>query len=1799
MDYGFGYKNWDSSLEYNGSPSSLESSPPTYSSDPYGFGAPQNRIEERENETYEYDIDDRKEKSRGDKKRDNAKKKSIQPKAEEKAADARRLSVEERKKAILERNKVPAAEKKNSDDPKQPESDQWTSWLVQGIEPSSEKPSAPSGAQRSRKEEAEEYEQQPGDSDEDDNAHNDTHSVSDSFELSAADLEVGAYAARMSKEKATARHALKEAEASKVDTKDKDMSVSELGIGIGIGVPRSGLMSPDIQQQRPNAAAATTLQRGEGMGMGGDRGVSAIGLASHMSSALSSIRGGPAEVGDGVLRFGSVNMSSEDEEGNLYKRLAGDTRNPVVQGVSDHVRSSRYSDTGTDFTMTNDSDMDLDMATPLPLHPRTAQHQQQQQQPSLEDTQETYGEEENDEYSDDNGDDDDDPSRHKGGGGVKSAAMDADYSLDDFEAISQDLTLTVAAAVQNKPMSPVPVIESAEDMSRRKALEAIKDRWLHPNPNPTIVVAPDPISESKNAPVVPVSARQLLEGKPTEISSTISSQISDIRTSVASERQSFSVLPTLTEEDERSDHYTPPPSPPPSPPPRDSEENLSYTNVAPKSGLAEGYSYSGSDRLPSGHGLNRASGNGLGRPSGMLDSGTPPPPPDEDFESQPPYQGTSTTFNSVQSGRPANESTQYVRAHSHSNSTSTGFPTTRRGRIPSMMDDLDFHPYGINASTSDGTSRHNPNHPHTNMNTTSRDRKLVTVVAPSRQELLAHLATLTASSAKRSSRSLMKDNNNNSFTGQSHQSQQSPSSSRDRKSRETNDVTSAPKWAALNRSEQSASRLQRQVEELGKELRSLKIAAGHQKAVLDGDRGRGGGDHRPSTTATGRKGTTTSSSRTITTPPGALVKRINDVVGHDVVTSKMQEIIAENHRLAQKERWLETRLSVLETREELLQLKDKDKDQNLVQGQQQQKIFPITKKFRNVAVETDIECDEDVHSECRHREMLLDTELSELRLTRRRMVTVGVNTSTSGDVEDLHLHMDCRERQRELEIELSRLRQQYHAVLEAKANETDRISHTDIISTNSDTNHNTRKRDEEILQLEKIISTYQLENERLIVASKRSRSQSQASDVDYTTGLESELHELREQYRIVIEARSRETEPNHNPDSKMSTRDNSSNGTGNPFPSSSSMTSMGNLRLEMSNLEKMLRSYHVENKRLLLWKKSKEEEEKSSVAKFLQERDALNSEIHHLRNLLSVSADGNNVITQRASGSKPTVWATGLTADDVYGPRAVEVARSEAKKAQEDLENERERSRKEKGELLSRLRFFTETQPLLSEITTERDSLLTEVKTLRKEFSRRGIDWKQTTTGTGTGTGTGGAQEGSHLLDDSSLSNGSRATLSSSSGRGGGGKTTTTTSRNVSDMKRIKELETALQIAQESLRRRFPDSIANLVQVASIAETESSAAVAAARNKVDSLQKDMVVAEELHAMSLRALRQVGVGAREYERLRMQYEDRIKEMESQLLLQGEQRQHQHHQLRGTVESSDDTLVKVSSSNRTALNSESSSSTHNGRKRSVTLQNNKNYDIDVDVENRVEDLQQKLNMVKTELLRTAEELGREKASREAAVRAMAEVRGHDYGMSVPVPVTSFKMPEEEMPSLARQLLQETMNHNNALSSQIATLTAELMEKREKASEKGGGSGSGDTNSLVLGDLLRAERDRFDAYVRQEHDATSRLQAEVFRLESELQNARQRMQAPPTPQMARFLTLESQIIALEERLRRRDAEMQSAVEESRAAGRIERARLQAIHMQELREKDEQLVRFQDELQSLVITLRKQSQTIIYSNS
>lgn len=348
--------------------------------------------------------------------------------------------------------------------------------------------------------------------------------------------------------------------------------------------------------------------------------------------------------------------------------------------------------------------------------------------------------------------------------------------------------------------------------------------------------------------------------------------------------------------------------------------------------------------------------------------------------------------------------------------------------------------------------------------------------------------------------------------------------------------------------------------------------------------------------------------------------------------------------------------------------------------------------------------------------------------------------------------------------------------------------------------------------------------------------------------------------------------------------------------------------------------------------------------------------------------------------------------------------------------------------------------------------------------------------------------------------------------------------RHPADIKKIRELEQALAVAQESLHERFPDSLSALVQATRAAEMRGRGEGVADRKRVAMLERQIEEMEQRHSGSVMSLRQ------EHERLRLRYEDRISTLEREAQVQAE----------------------TPFARRTPVATYASKSDVR-RADAATDCSDLVFDGDSSTE-----LQQRLEMVEEELLRTAKLLGEERA-----LRGSTEKKA-DEALALR---TELRLQQGRLEQCECALEREKSTGSENLRSE-----RELFEKR-----------------------LSENREVWAARAAQDERTIGQLQNQMAQQAAQLASCLEQLRVPQTPQMAQYQAMETQLRALEDRLKRRDAELQQAVEESRSSGRIERARLLAMHAQELREKDEQLFRFQEELQRLVAALKMQQVQLV----
>ncbi|KAJ1436618.1 hypothetical protein B484DRAFT_253577 [Ochromonadaceae sp. CCMP2298] len=254
-------------------------------------------------------------------------------------------------------------------------------------------------------------------------------------------------------------------------------------------------------------------------------------------------------------------------------------------------------------------------------------------------------------------------------------------------------------------------------------------------------------------------------------------------------------------------------------------------------------------------------------------------------------------------------------------------------------------------------------------------------------------------------------------------------------------------------------------------------------------------------------------------------------------------------------------------------------------------------------------------------------------------------------------------------------------------------------------------------------------------------------------------------------------------------------------------------------------------------------------------------------------------------------------------------------------------------------------------------------------------------------------------------------------------------------------------------------------------------------------------------------------------------------------------------------------------------------------------------------------ERLALLEKELLSTSAELGRAKADNAraisvntTAIAALLPPTPMPVSMLAPVPMPPTPpIPPAAMPAPSGDA--DVVRHYEQLlrgkeGEREAMLGAH--EQRMRALRE-----AHDAHCAQLQSAWEREREGLEKRLREEEERCAELRSELMGaarsglLSPQAQpQAQVQPQAQPqvevvyqtqaAPEMRQFLRMEASIEALEGRLKRRERELQGVVEETKAAAQLERARLESLHAQEVREKDEQLVRFQQELLHLVSALK-----------
>ncbi|CAN0085685.1 unnamed protein product, partial [Phaeothamnion confervicola] len=158
----------------------------------------------------------------------------------------------------------------------------------------------------------------------------------------------------------------------------------------------------------------------------------------------------------------------------------------------------------------------------------------------------------------------------------------------------------------------------------------------------------------------------------------------------------------------------------------------------------------------------------------------------------------------------------------------------------------------------------------------------------------------------------------------------------------------------------------------------------------------------------------------------------------------------------------------------------------------------------------------------------------------------------------------------------------------------------------------------------------------------------------------------------------------------------------------------------------------------------------------------------------------------------------------------------------------------------------------------------------------------------------------------------------------------------------------------------------------------------------------------------------------------------------------------------------------------------------------------------------------------------------------------------------------------------------------SAAMATAAAAAMGKDDRLQgsvggaaagsvQAGGGSGGGREAAAAAEEArhLKKEVSRLTAELARAEEARRLLEAEVLTLQ-------ERLRQPSTPSEIQFRSLSAAVEAIERRAKERERELETMV--AAQDGRLELLRLQALHEEELRAKDETILRFRAELDTLL---------------
>ncbi|XP_015759116.1 PREDICTED: centrosomal protein of 162 kDa-like [Acropora digitifera] len=707
-----------------------------------------------------------------------------------------------------------------------------------------------------------------------------------------------------------------------------------------------------------------------------------------------------------------------------------------------------------------------------------------------------------------------------------------------------------------------------------------------------------------------------------------------------------------------------------------------------------------------------------------------------------------------------------------------------------------------------------------------------------------------------------------------------------------------------------------------------------------------------------------------------------------------------------------------------------------------------------------------------------------------------------------------------------------------------------------------RVSDEHQLSREKALQT-ELENWQLAWKDEKKRNDKLIADMasrekewsrrEETCRLEyeSQIHELKQEL-FVLQTKLNDTEKEADARKKIAA--------GGKLECASE-EELAKLEKEVREQEQLLSGYQLENERLYKELKQMQAREKANEARMFSENQRLASELANLKEKTerresegpstdlptpgsaALGADKINQLTsemrilrrrvsevkEEAEGLRRAKYDLEARIRAVEGERD-EVARQNTRLMGSNSREATELERKYEAEverMRGKLRWYAENQALL-----DRDALA-----LKKKEEEIG-ELKETVARLQ-------AQHGQ--------------TVAERKQRG---------TERATDAKRIQDLERQVREMEEIIKRRYPNSLPALIYAAASAPGHAQVVTADSprkhsptyaflENRVKKLEVELENKDEEASKRIRCVEQ------KYNSLKMEYEDRIKELERDLqtannrsqtasysntrvpVLEAElqtvrtENEQKIKHLETEIRVLQDALAKA-----TAAETWGPGKTNRGRK----LESEK--PLNDDLNNVVHSLKEKLDERELELEELRQTCNRLKREREQML-ASEGVRGDQQTSATPDP-----------------LVIELQHENNRLKEQVSTVSLDMDQQRVRFQ-----ASLAETERSA-----RLAREEAADQVREES-----LQQQVTQLRLDLKRARDHF----TPEMKHFDSLETKISALEHRHSQREVDLQRIIEKTHLTAKIDKEETEAKWRQVVRQKNREIEKFRFELDAILEVL------------